>query len=219
MSAARGKHCRGFTLIELMIALTLLGLLAMALSGGFRFGLRAWERGQAHATADDEIRVAQSTLRRELQRSYPYFLGDANGHAHVDFRGTADSLVFLGPPPAALVDGGWARIAVQSELHNGKQDLVVSVQPELAASSPEREHLLDGAQSIAFAFYGKYGEENVPRWHERWEDGAVLPQLVRLDVAFPDGDPRHWLDFVVAPRVSVDVACAFDPLTRYCRGR
>ena len=34
----------GFTLLELLISMTLLGLLMLVVLGGLRFGARAWER-------------------------------------------------------------------------------------------------------------------------------------------------------------------------------
>jgi general secretion pathway protein J len=36
-------------------------------------------------------------------------------------------------------------------------------------------------------------------WVTRWE-AAALPQLVRVRIVFPHGDPRHWPDILVAPR-------------------
>ncbi|MEE8085084.1 MAG: type II secretion system protein, partial [Alphaproteobacteria bacterium] len=45
----------GFTLLELMVSLALVGLLTMVLTGGIRFGARVWEASQVQAEAANEV--------------------------------------------------------------------------------------------------------------------------------------------------------------------
>jgi prepilin-type N-terminal cleavage/methylation domain-containing protein len=45
----------GFTLVELLVAIALLGILNIALFGSLRFGVSAWGRGTARADAAAEI--------------------------------------------------------------------------------------------------------------------------------------------------------------------
>ncbi len=214
------RDAAGFTLVELLIAVTLLGLLTTVLAGGFRFGLRAWERGQTHGAGVDEVRLVQTALRRELQQAYPFFLTGEAAHARIDFHGKRDSLAFLGPPPQAMITGGLAKISILAETRGGKLRLLLEVQPELAdGAAQKRDILIDNLRSVAFAYYGTQRTGDLPEWHDQWEDAARPPQLVRLEIAFSDGDTRTWPDFVVAPRISVDVACVFDLLTKYCKGR
>ncbi len=61
--------------------------------------------------------------------------------------------------------------------------------------------------------------KEAPSWRTSWSNEKTLPQLVRIYAVFPDGDARIWPEFVVAPRVSVDVNCLYDALTKYCQGR
>ena len=46
---------RGFTLLELLISMSLLGLLMLGLFGGLRLGARVWEAGDQQSA--DRIRV------------------------------------------------------------------------------------------------------------------------------------------------------------------
>ncbi|MDH3594369.1 MAG: prepilin-type N-terminal cleavage/methylation domain-containing protein, partial [Rhodospirillales bacterium] len=59
----------GFTLVELLVALTLLGLIFVALFGGLRFGTRTWETGNQRSEAFAEVEVMQSLLRRQLAQA------------------------------------------------------------------------------------------------------------------------------------------------------
>src|SRR6202012_4952851 len=76
--AAGMKAQSGFTLIELLVSLTLLGLLLVLLSGGLRFGTRAWEHSTAVADDGDSIRSVQNLLRREIERTCPRLLPAAS---------------------------------------------------------------------------------------------------------------------------------------------
>ncbi len=60
----------GFTLIELLVALTLVGLISVALFGGLRFGARVWEEGALHSARLAEIETVQSLLRRQLAQAH-----------------------------------------------------------------------------------------------------------------------------------------------------
>ncbi len=98
----------GFTLLELLISMTLLGLLMVVVLGGLRFGARAWERNEAHTTATDDIRQTQALLRREIGLAYPLLVLDQANltNRHVDFDGSEDSMSFLAPAPSCAGRGG-----------------------------------------------------------------------------------------------------------------
>ena len=64
MSTARAGQ--GFTLLELLVAITLLGLLMAALLGGLRLGARVWETGEDRLDASARIQVVQDFLRQRL---------------------------------------------------------------------------------------------------------------------------------------------------------
>ncbi|MEL6209656.1 MAG: prepilin-type N-terminal cleavage/methylation domain-containing protein, partial [Pseudomonadota bacterium] len=64
----------GFTLLELLIAMTLFGLVGIMAAGGVRFGLAAWERGSEHAGAAIETRQALKAVRRLLNAARPLSL-------------------------------------------------------------------------------------------------------------------------------------------------
>lgn len=212
----------GFTLLELLIAMTLLGLLMVVVMGGLRFGMRAWERSEAHTTATDDVRQAQSLLRREIAHAYPYFIMKQEDLAnrHVDFRGTEGEMSFLAPAPAALGGAGWARVTFQQVDVGGKPALAMSAAPELAAASqPARDILLQGLKSLTFAYFGPDEADGPASWHDRWAQMRWMPQMVRVTAEFEAGDARIWPELLVAPRISVDVGCTYDPLTKYCAGR
>lgn len=221
-SAFEPRGEAGFTLLELLISMTLLGLLMVVMLGGLRFGVRAWERNDAHSTATDDVRQAQALLRREIAHAYPLFIMKQEDLAnrHVDFEGTEDRVSFLAPAPQMLGSAGWARISFERAEAQGRPALFMSVTPELASTSrPVGEVLVRGLKGLSFSYFGRDEPRGSPSWHARWVNAKWMPQLIRIQAEFEPGDARVWPEFVVAPRISADVSCVYDPLTKYCAGR
>src|SRR5207245_763424 len=70
-TAVNASHARGFTLVELLVALTLFALLATVLSGALRLVGRSWEGGEAKVAQLDEMRQAQTLLRSQIASLFP----------------------------------------------------------------------------------------------------------------------------------------------------
>jgi general secretion pathway protein J len=210
----------GFTLLELLVAITLLSLLSLVMVGSLRFGVKSWERGTAHAELIDHSLLVQDFLRRTLEDAYPLFSpGPAQGR--VAFEGTARSLRFLAPAPVALGAGGRMRIEVSLERGGERSDLVVTTAPELGGDpSPKaRKILMPNIEGMELSYFGRRRSDREAAWHEQWIGETALPQLLRLRMRLPSGDTRLWPDLFIAPRISVDVGCVYDPFSKQCRGR
>jgi len=219
----RLRNQEGFTLLEALVAVALLGLLSAALAGGLRFGVDAWARGSAHSDQLSRTTVVQGLLRRVVGEAYPYFLSNDPTRPYVDFEGTSESLTLLASTPVVLGGVGRSRFRLSVAKHDGLSDLVMTSQAELAAadapSTVEKKTLLAGTASVEFAYFGKGRSEANAQWHDRWTGQSALPQLIQIQVRFPEGDTRLWPDLVIAPRITVDIGCVYDLLSKLCRGR
>lgn len=213
----------GFTLMELLVAITLLSLLSLVLTSSLRFGLTAWARGADHTERVDQSLLVQDFLRRAIGDAYPYFLptDPTRGDGQVDFVGTAQSVSFLASAPIALGGRGRVRFVISRERGTERSELVVTSAPELGdmASPPERKILLPNVETVELSYFGKRRSDRGAAWHDTWGAEPALPELVRLKVRLPAGDTRLWPDLVIAPRIAADVGCVHDPLTKLCRGR
>jgi general secretion pathway protein J len=218
-------RCReaGFTLVELLVALTLLSFVSLALFGSLRFGMMAWSRGHAHAERTEHIASVQDILRRLIADAYPLLVSGDPTRPHVAFDGTAGSLSFLASVPIALGAGGRSRFALSADTHDGRIDLVIATQPELAdredSATALRKTLLARVQAVEFAYFGRARSDKAAQWHDDWIGKTSMPELVRVRVRFAGDDARRWPELVVAPRIAVDVGCVYDTLTKRCRGR
>jgi prepilin-type N-terminal cleavage/methylation domain-containing protein len=65
----------GFTLLELLAVLMVLGLVMMAVGGGVRFASRGFDRAAATATELSSYSLAADVLRRRGERLFPLSIG------------------------------------------------------------------------------------------------------------------------------------------------
>jgi len=62
----RLKRNRGFTLLELLLAMTLVALIVVLVYGSLRLGIRAWEKGEQSAERSQTTRIVLDLLRRQI---------------------------------------------------------------------------------------------------------------------------------------------------------
>lgn len=214
MMTPRPRMESGFTLVEVLVALALVSLLAAALYQGLRIGHQAWSALSARAAAVDEMGVAHRLVREVIEQAYPLPAPTAQGF-QVDFRGQTKGLVFWTPPPEIWAyPGGLIQARLQLRETDHRRDLVLALSENLANPARTEEIvLLRGIADLAIDYYG------ATDWTNAWQNQPRLPQLVRLRIAFPEGDRRSRTELVVAPKIDLDTECVIDTLTQRCRGR
>jgi len=220
----RGRREAGFTLLEILVAMTVLGLLTGLLSTGLNFGTRIWEREKGQLDVATELQLVQDVLRRLLTQALPLSQPPERGKSQEPvFVGKEDSVEFLGPPPAQLLAGGiYAyRLVARNEADGVSLVLDWRLRPPQGGtarvrvtnaqlegqerlSSAHEVVLLRGLNSAEFSFFGAAQEGSSSSWHNNWQNATKSPQLVRLKVGFRPGDVRTWPDLLVAPRIMLE---------------
>ncbi len=200
----RGRGAPGFTLIALLVGITVLGLIAVMVTAGLQLGVRGTQAIDSHADRLDGLRTAQSFIRTHLGAARPR-LGTGRERAAA-FAGGPRELSF-----AAAVSprrgGGvrWIHLFVAER--DGARALVASrrLAPVRARSPGEAPSeaitLVPGIEEARFAYFGSSPAEAPPRWHERWAGEPDLPRLVRLEIRLAGADARAWPTLVVAPMI------------------
>jgi general secretion pathway protein J len=216
----------GFTLIELIVALTLMALLASVLMGSLGLAARSWDAGDAKAVQVSEMRQAQEFLRAQLAAGYPKRLRKATGFPLL-FAGERDELRYAATLPPRVADGGvyYFRLAVQRDGRRGRLVLERVIPDPDAATLPEfgdaeRSILAEGIDSLRVSYFGRDPEASdadAPTWRDRWEDTQRLPLLVRIEVVPEKGPP--WPPLLVEPRRAPEAGCrAWDARRNRCAG-
>jgi general secretion pathway protein J len=224
--AGRGhRHAnRGFTLLELTIALTLLALLSAVLFGSLRLAGRSTASGTAKVEAAESMRLAQDFLRTNLEAQHPLRMRKIIEWP-ILFRGTRDELRYASDLPPRVAGGGiwFYRLAVRAD--DPKSPLALErVVPDLSAeAAPEFEHaersvLADNIGQLTLGYFGRDPDalpSVAPTWRDHWDDTQQLPLMIRIDVV-PKQGPA-WPTLYVEPRAAPEAGCrAWDIARRRC---
>jgi general secretion pathway protein J len=191
-AAARRPKARedGFTLLEVLVALVVLGFLMAGLAGGIRLGMQAWNAQDRAIAVHGELDAMDRALRRLIEQADP---GDQTHAAGV--AGDASRLALTTRLPAASDRAVEAVLLVDA-----RHRLVLRWMPRRFGRPigppppPHDTELLDGVASVQFAFWPRGAQGG---WRGVW-DGPDPPALVRIRLSFSDA-ARHWPDIVAAP--------------------
>ncbi len=212
------QHSAGFTLVELLIGLALLGFLSLLMLTGFEVTAGAWRRVDARGTAGRELQGAQDLLRNRLSQAYPAVLTDDSGGHSIDFIGNADAIEFQAPLPERF----GARVFVHYRLHlDGSTLRLAWAMPgrqEQGSDEPAEATVLDGVSDVSISYFGIDDPADPPHWLDSWVGRKSLPPLIRIHLDAGTQATAAWPDLEVAPLVNADAQCVFDASDGACRG-
>ncbi|WP_431267067.1 PulJ/GspJ family protein [Dankookia sp. P2] len=189
------RHSRaGFTLLEILVALAVLGFLMLGLSQGLRFGLAAWDSQARLLGRGGDLDIADRTLRRIVTQIVP--TDDPQNPA---LRGTAHGFEAVTElPVTAALPTRQASVALGVD-RTGR--LVLRWTPYLHARRfgppppPEESELLRNLARIELGYWSAAAGGG---WLSGWARPEP-PDLVRIRLVFARGDARRWPEIVVAP--------------------
>lgn len=214
----RARKDAGFTLLELLVAVTLLAFLSMGLVAGLRFGTAVWRKTETKNVDTGDMRTAERILSASLDRIYPKFISPVPGQGAVDFAGTQKSLSFLSTAPAS---GHITRNLLEAVSDGRDLALRIGTVPELARANAgaTTQALLRHLSTVEFAYFGIAHGTKTPAWYGTWQNQTVLPDLIRIRVRFAGTGITQWPEMIVQPRIAADAGCVYDALTKFCQGR
>jgi general secretion pathway protein J len=212
-----GGRAAGFSLVEMLVSLVVLGLAAVLLGGGIgqvRRGLDLASHGDERV---DSVAAAQFLLRQRLAAMQPTSSADTD----VEFAGLGEYVNFVGNPasrnaPDALQNYRLAR--------DPDGDLVLfslSTLDQRSDSSSRAtvgwaaQPLLHRTEGLEIRYLGRssFAPADGLVWQDNWTHRSVLPMLIRVRVTFPPGDSRAWPDLIVRPRGAVPAAVGCSPVS------
>jgi general secretion pathway protein J len=202
-------HSRGFTLVELLLAITLMSILLGLTYTGLRAASRSSERGEVMLAAGGELRASHQFIRRQLNQMLPlpFALDGANDETRVVFEGDAGHIQYVAPMPGYLGAGGpQVQLVELAPGYDG--EMVIQFSHSLLQGF-EQELLFDrapvillrGVESAGFEFLGRDEEGELTGWTASWDEMDKLPVAVRLDVEFSGDLNLRWPDLLAAVKV------------------
>jgi general secretion pathway protein J len=184
----RRRASKGFTLLEVLVAITIFALVITVLYAGYRLAIRSWESGERSHAAISELRLAGSFIRRHTTQAFPLAISESRAW-RLWFDGESQGLVFVTAMPTYLGQGGMYEMTLKVEEQDDSASLVVSrrlLHPDAEPGKPGVDDLvrplLENLESAQFAYFGTTGEDGEESWHTSWQGRQRLPRLVRLRI-------------------------------------
>lgn len=216
---------RGFTLVELVLAMALLGVMLLLLYSGLSFALRGWDAAGASGQATADRRLGENFLRREVMELFPMRWKDPMVYK-IAFSGEPQRMRFVSSRAPGLAQGGLSLVgvAVEGDPRTHTRGLVMRrAMPDDEANdfSPldragEPSVLVANVSSVSFSYFGAQSDFATPRWEDSW-DYQRLPLLVRLRMKAADGSPLP--EIVVRVVLGEEAGCLENAFQRACRAR
>jgi general secretion pathway protein J len=194
----------GFTLLELLVALVVLGMLVIGLTQGVRAGLTMWGAQTRRLGETAELDAGARVLRRLLNGipSEPQGGVGRAASGTVKLEGHPDSLAFVGDLPTGL--GTTRRANITLELVQGRLVMHWTPRRHEQTTTPDPEpietELIRGVAHLDFAYWGSPSGNEPAGWQTQW-DSQGLPGLIRVRLGFVNGDRRRWPDLIAAPQL------------------
>jgi general secretion pathway protein J len=198
------QPCRqsGFTLLEMLVAITVLALLMVGLSQGVRTGFAFWS-AQSHRSGETAELDATARVLRSLLTGIPTRSATAAAEASaIAFVGHPNQIDFVGDLPTGF--GNSRRADITIALRGGRLVLAWTAhrheQSSAAPPVPAEIELTRSVDKLEFGYWGDPSRTGAAAWLAQW-DGPALPELIRVRLGFVKGDTRRWPDLVAAPQL------------------
>lgn len=193
---------QGFTLLEIIIALTLIVMIAAGLWGVMGTSIRAWGKGTQYIDANQRNRATLSMVRRQIASAYNYQVQPdpttVGGVAYPFFTGTESGFQFISLNSLLFEDSPGLTL-VTYEFSQGSQGNYSLVEKEsrFLGQIPDQDNLtaqekmtsvMDGISGCSFEYYDPGDTENTAQWVKEWsgQDRGRLPVAISIEV--------NWID-------------------------
>lgn len=212
ITSLKGKAPRftaGFTLVELLLAITLMSILLALTYTGLRAATRSSQRGELLLAAGGELRASHQFIRRQLNQMLPLSFAETDDAEalRIVFEGDARHIQYVAPMPGYLGAGG-PQVQLVEVVSDGDGELVIQFSHALLQGFTEDRLLdrdpvilLEGVSSAGFEFLGMDDEGELTGWFTSWDQVDILPVAVRLDVEFSEDLNLLWPELTAGVRV------------------
>ncbi len=185
------KAHRGFTLIEVIVGVSLTAVLVMIVFSSLRLGQRAQEKAIERQDISQKMRILSDRLAWLIHGAYPYTVGKDAG-AVIYFKGEADELGFVttstdpySKEPEDMEGLKWVKLFVDSDGLKIKEN--VYFHKDALEDGDGREYLFDpDVRSMEFEYLDTGEDEGEGKWTDSWSprEKAYLPSAVRVVMVF-----------------------------------
>jgi prepilin-type N-terminal cleavage/methylation domain-containing protein len=204
MKPQRLRASTGFTLLEVVLALSIFALMGTILYGAFSLSHSAVAKSQASFDRNQKLRSFTDLLGSYIRSSHPY--RESREDPSVFYDGQENQLTFISSLSLALGGRGMAKVQISwdgGSEGSGSIRLEEQVPVRITLSEDSEDidpggyrHdvvLQDDIKDFRLAYLDPASEDE--RWEERWDgrEKRALPRAVRLSYRNREGNEIRWV--------------------------
>jgi general secretion pathway protein J len=196
------KSPKGFTLIEVILAMTIFALMGTVLYGAFSLGHSAVEKSQRSFENNQKLRAVDELLGSYIRSAYPYRSSPQD--AALLFAGEEAEVTFVSSFSLAMGGRGMAKVRLFWE-GNEKRTGVLRLEEETPVRVVSEEGdgghegvrngvvVREGVKEFRITYLDPQSDEE--KWEERWDakERNTLPRAVRLNYLTEEGRKVQWV--------------------------
>ena len=189
-----------FTLLELLISLTLMSMVMLGVYQALYVGVRTVEKGEARSVQNQHVRAAVSLIARKLKSAYPIKL-TLDAETFVYFYGEPTELRFVASADRPET-GGLEKVSYFIDEIDGRRGLWMRISAPTLPNDliEDREgwflmetELISDVTDVFWEYFGE--QEDRVGWYESWSgwEQKQLPEAIRLRWRAKLGSlPEEW---------------------------
>ncbi len=196
---------KGFTLIEVLIAMTLLSIMVVLLFTSLKICADSWEKGESKITDVNEVAVVYNFFQRHLSVAKPLWNDLSAEEKTFSFQGKAQSLQFVSAFPASADRSGLQLFSIHLQEEDSGQQVVVTVVPFFPVAEGEEWHeeevtLIKQVSDFKLAYFGTDSNGSDAVWQNEWANKEIQPQLVKINIQLEN--KIYWPEMIIELKVA-----------------
>jgi general secretion pathway protein J len=197
----------GFTLIEVLIAMTLLGVMVALLFSSLKIAAESWNAGESKIAKVNQKAVVYQFFKRHLTaiRPLPSLDMEQNFEAGSQqvFQGFPQAVRFVAALPASSARKGLQVFNLALDPADSSL-LTVRLTPYRQSDDDSKTEqpviLLQHILEIKFSYFGKTEDIAELQWRDEWLIADRLPSLIKVSIRLDDGS--YWPDMVFPLKIN-----------------
>jgi len=175
----------GFTLLEVIIAISILSLITVIIGSAFRLGIQAWGRGEKETEDGQRLRALSTLLSQQLKSIYPYRIKiEGKDEDVIAFKGEPDSITFVTTMTDSSYGGlKWVQYIFRDGVLSYKEGLLPDKKFEEHIKDKNKEEIVDSHIDKFRFSYAYLLEDDDDEWTESWDDEEEVPGAVKVNLS------------------------------------
>ena len=191
----------GFTLLEIMISITLLVILIAVIGGALRLTYRSINTGERKIEDIERLRNTVAFMSAQIQSAIPLTEGEGADKKFV-FEGEKDTLQFATTTSIWGNQKGPVLVTYKLSQHNDAPPALHIVEQVIGLQSKKEAVLLNATPNLVFEYYYKKPSDDDGVWSDSWKEPDIMPERVRIHFG---PETRQWT-FVFPVRMAATLS-------------